>query len=499
MYRRKLVVLDWKRRTMVICALIILSMVLLIGSVLKLATGRTEARTTSSSDGDPAVHATGLLQATIYNLNFQNTGIAISEIDVAQGQTVTRGEVLARQDASTLKNAVNIAQITVNTARRNLDSTKEYAKQVTIFRQAQIDAAQTAISVNEDNKNAVNHQSDVSIEGAEKKLEADQRVLDATRKAYHEVIAAAKAQLNQNLAACDPPPTPAPTQTPTPDPTPAPAQTPTPGPAPSPAQMPTPGSTPVLKQTGAAQASEWSASVMSVLSKTTQLCKQIAHAQFESVEQLAQLEIIKAQRDVTDDKQDLELAKATANANNTNARGQVKIAKKQLDVAKDTPDEANARLQVTEAQGQLDTAIAQLNAAKDNLSSAVLVAPHNGVVTVINGAVGAVPGQRTNIVDGFSSADGGTFIQITDVGSVRQVLTDVNETDILKVQDGQSVRFTLKAFGDRVFSGTVTGISPNGIFNGSSSVYPVIVTIDPQSTTGATLLPNMSADVTILT
>src|SRR6516165_3018696 len=97
MYREKLMFLDWKRRTKVIYVLIILAMVLLTGSVLKVATARTEAHTTSGSSD---VHATGLLQATVYNLNFQNTGVAISEIDVAQGQTVASGEVLARQDAS---------------------------------------------------------------------------------------------------------------------------------------------------------------------------------------------------------------------------------------------------------------------------------------------------------------------------------------------------------------------------------------------------------------
>jgi HlyD family secretion protein len=248
-----------------------------------------------------------------------------------------------------------------------------------------------------------------------------------------------------------------------------------------------------------ADVSEWSASAMSVLSSTRQLCRQVAEAQFQSAEQLAQLEIIKAQRDVTIDKEDLELVKATADVNNTQIRGELKIDKSLLDVAKDFPDVASARTSVIAAQGQLDIANAQLKAAKDNLSTAVLVAPHNGVITAVNGAVGGVPGQRTNIANNFSSADAGTFIQITDVGSVRQVLTDVDEIDILKVQDGQSVRFTLKAFGARVFNGTVTGISPNGIFDGTSSVYPVIVTIDPQSTTDATLLPNMSADVTILT
>lgn len=493
MHRGKILSLAWKRRTKVICALVILLTMIVGGSMLKLAE-RTDARTISGAD----VQVQGLLQATVYNLNFQNTAIAITELDVVQGQAVTKGEVLARQDARTLEDTVNVAQVTVNTARRTLDVTKEYARKVHIFHNEVVDAAQTAVSVNEDNQDAVNHQSDVSIDAAEKDLDADQRVLDATRKAENEAKEAAEAQLDQNLAACDPPTTPAPpTSTPPPTVTPTPGTTPTPtsGSTPTPTPMPgtTPTSTPVSTHFSAQ-----SASALDVLSTTKQLCRQVAHTQYESAVQLANLEIDKAQRDVTKAEQDLDLAKATANVNNTNASGQVKIAKSQEDVAKDTPDEASARTQVTAAQGQLDTAIAQLKAAKDALSNAVLIAPHSGVVTAINGAVGGVPGLRTNIADGFSSAEGGTFIQITDVGSVRQIIATVNEADILKVQDGQSVRFTLKAYNTRVFSGKVTAISPNGIFNGSSSSYPVIITIDPQSTTDATLLPNMSADVTIL-
>ncbi|TMD99941.1 MAG: biotin/lipoyl-binding protein, partial [Chloroflexi bacterium] len=66
------------------------------------------------------VSATGPLQSAIYNLVFTGTGtgtITISEIDVSVGQTVTKGQVLAKLNKTSLQDAVNSAQAGVLSAQ----------------------------------------------------------------------------------------------------------------------------------------------------------------------------------------------------------------------------------------------------------------------------------------------------------------------------------------------------------------------------------------------
>ena len=148
---------------------------------------------------------------------------------------------------------------------------------------------------------------------------------------------------------------------------------------------------------------------------------------------------------------------------------------------------------VTQAEDALKIAQAQLTSALHNLNDATLRAPHAGIVTVINGTVGGTPGTPLNA----SSGSGGNyFIQIVDLSSL-QIVANVNESDTANLKVGDAVQFTVDAYGNRQFQGTVAAISSDGITSSNVVSYPVMVDVTARSIQGANLLPGMTAAVTI--
>lgn len=160
-------------------------------------------------------------------------------------------------------------------------------------------------------------------------------------------------------------------------------------------------------------------------------------------------------------------------------------------------DEVNQALQnVTQSEGDsqaLADAQVQLKAAQDKLNSATLTAPHAGTVTAINGTVGSVPGASAAQSGGSSS-----FIQITDEAAL-QVQAYVNEADVGRVSKGQGAQFTVSAYGQQSFHGTVDSVSSTGVVVSNVVTYPMTINIDMKRLQGATLFPGMTADVTVQT
>jgi HlyD family secretion protein len=164
---------------------------------------------------------------------------------------------------------------------------------------------------------------------------------------------------------------------------------------------------------------------------------------------------------------------------------QAQFAQTQAQVA---TSESNAEAQVSSAQNSLNTAI-------HNLGNATLKAPHGGIIGAVNGQVGGTPGAGSS---SGGSGGGSTFIQIVDLSAL-QVSADVNETDIGKIAVGQHITFTVSAYGTRTFTGTVTTVSPLGTATSGVVTYPVTSSVDANDLQGARLLPEMTANVTIIT
>jgi multidrug efflux pump subunit AcrA (membrane-fusion protein) len=72
----------------------------------------------------------------------------------------------------------------------------------------------------------------------------------------------------------------------------------------------------------------------------------------------------------------------------------------------------------------------------------------------------------------------------------------VSEADIGKLQAGQNVNFTLTAYPNQTFTGTVATIEPSGQTSSNVVTYNVLINANPSN---AQLLPSMTATVTIIT
>jgi HlyD family secretion protein len=210
-----------------------------------------------------------------------------------------------------------------------------------------------------------------------------------------------------------------------------------------------------------------------------------------------------AQGQVNTAQSQLNTAMAQSNSNNTTAQGQINTAQSQLNtaLAQAAANNTTALNTVNTAQGQVNTALVALQTAQHNLNNAILTAPHNGIVTTVNGTVGGTPGVAVNSssssgTSGAGVGGGGTFIQIIDT-SVLQVLANVNESDTGNLKVGEPAQFTVSAYGQRVFRGTVSAISPNGQTVSNVVTYPVTIDVDLKALNGAILLPGMTANVTI--
>lgn len=166
---------------------------------------------------------------------------------------------------------------------------------------------------------------------------------------------------------------------------------------------------------------------------------------------------------------------------------------------------ARAQAQVAAAQAQASAAQAQVSAAQTasakaggvaqvaqaQLAATTLVAPHAGVVTVINGAVGGKPGATAT---GIAS-----FITIADT-SAPLATALVNYKDIGAIHVGESATFQVsQASSSAIFTGAVTGVSPVGQGAGAALSYPVALRLDPASIGHTTLRPGMSAEARIIT
>jgi HlyD family secretion protein len=137
-------------------------------------------------------------------------------------------------------------------------------------------------------------------------------------------------------------------------------------------------------------------------------------------------------------------------------------------------------------EASLKSAQASLDRAKINLSYATIYAPIDGVV--INRAVNI--GQT--VAASFSSP---TLFTIANDLKKMQVQTTVDETDIGRVSIGQEATFTVDAYPDDKFTGTVSQIrlAPQSIQN----VVNYIVLIDVNNDQ-LKLMPGLTANVKIL-
>jgi HlyD family secretion protein len=172
------------------------------------------------------------------------------------------------------------------------------------------------------------------------------------------------------------------------------------------------------------------------------------------------------------------------------------ISQEQLEQAQTAFEIADANF--TAAQHMVEQARAGLREATDQLSKTHLTAPMAGRVTRLAVEEGEVA------VPGTFSRETGLLLTISDL-SVIQTTVNVDETDVVRVNIGDSVEVTIDAFPDTTFEGRVTKVANSAILTAGSNMpgqtdravdYEVEITLaDPPDE----VRPDLSATARIVT
>jgi HlyD family secretion protein len=147
-------------------------------------------------------------------------------------------------------------------------------------------------------------------------------------------------------------------------------------------------------------------------------------------------------------------------------------------------DQATAELAQAEAAVIIKRAV--LDAAKANLSYCKITAPLDGIVISRNVDLGqtVIAAMNTPLL----------FTVAHDLRSM-YIKADVSEADIGQVKDGEAVDFTVDAFPDDLFHGTVTQVRKAPTTTQNVVSYQTVISVDnPRQK----LFPGMTADVSIL-
>jgi len=148
---------------------------------------------------------------------------------------------------------------------------------------------------------------------------------------------------------------------------------------------------------------------------------------------------------------------------------------------------AEARQQLDSDRTNYLVAQSTYNNYASQLDYYVITAPIDGIV------VGKPTPAGQTVAQGISTPQ--VIMTIADMSQM-QIKVSVDETDIGKVQMGQSVSFTVDAYQDKTFTGKVTNISKSSTTSSNVIYYPVYVDVDSDSAQGL-LYPSMTARVTI--
>jgi HlyD family secretion protein len=127
----------------------------------------------------------------------------------------------------------------------------------------------------------------------------------------------------------------------------------------------------------------------------------------------------------------------------------------------------------------------RVRAAK-NLNYAEIYSPIDGIVISREVEVGQTVVSSMNVAN---------LYVIADLENM-QVVGNVDEADIGKVKEGQTVTFTVDAYSDDIFNGTVTQVRLNPTTSSNVVTYEVIVDAPNPD---LKLIPGMTANLTIYT
>ena len=150
-------------------------------------------------------------------------------------------------------------------------------------------------------------------------------------------------------------------------------------------------------------------------------------------------------------------------------------------------DYDQARLSYVRAQQTLAQQRESVNRAKTNLGYATITSPIDGVVLSKEVEEGQTVASSFNTPTLFKIAQ--------DLTNMR-VIANVDEADIGEVKEGQRVTFTVDAFPNDVFEGSVTQVRQQATTESNVVTYEVVISAPNND---LKLKPGLTANVTIFT
>lgn len=172
---------------------------------------------------------------------------------------------------------------------------------------------------------------------------------------------------------------------------------------------------------------------------------------------------------------------AQAQANTTQAR--YEQATSQIVQAQAAYQASNAKLK--QAKASLAQAKAQLNQNMVNLNHTIIASPVDGVVISRNVDAGQTVA---------ASLQAPTLFTIANDLTKMQVQANIDEADIGTVKVGQKVAFSVDAYADETFDGTVAQIRLQPVIVQNVVTYTVIINV---ANAELKLMPGMTANISI--
>ncbi len=147
----------------------------------------------------------------------------------------------------------------------------------------------------------------------------------------------------------------------------------------------------------------------------------------------------------------------------------------------------SAELSYRTAKEEVASAKESLQQAQTNLGYAIITSPVDGIV--IERSVE----EGQTVAASYSTPE--LFTIAKDLKNMR-VIADVDEADIGDVKEGERVSFTVDAYPDDTFSGTVTQVRQNATTTNNVVTYEVVISASNED---LKLKPGLTANVTIYT
>lgn len=198
-----------------------------------------------------------------------------------------------------------------------------------------------------------------------------------------------------------------------------------------------------------------------------------------------------AELDKTNLISELNIAKASLNDATSNMRYQESNYKRYNTLYKkgliSADDYENALLSYRQAQDAVKQCKESVQKAQTNLGYATITSPIDGVVLSKEVEEGQTVAASFETPTLFTIAR-----DLTDM----RVIADVDEADIGNVKEGERVSFTVDAYPNDTFSGTVTQVRQEATTNNNVVTYEVVISAPNKD---LKLKPGLTANVTIYT